>query len=408
MSPPNRYSAWLGSILGPPASPGALRVDRGPPGYISATQQSAVTMPSVTTKNIKFTAQGLGASCKFMLAIVPPGEDTFRTTGMTPVAWKVFSLKDGESYEVTWNDRLAACRAIIDKSTKSGNATVAAVEFRDFQAKKSSDLLLDATQRYPAYRFSDLVPLRNSERARVVNKAGLPVAIGAGFITDDSAGEEQMNVVLASNPVSNRRTVDVDYTPVLKLWANVDYEESQLLNADISRVSTVWEQNLLDVSGSGATVIIARDEKGKITNVIPESGNLPTPEEELEGTDVLAVKYTATLAFSSPMLVMDGLMALTSALGSVGQQSSQVASLFKESSAEAELTLTLGPGFSCKDAQLAVMKALTTIDAVFSKTYIVGHRGAQLLVWEDGLQIWMDINLAADAWELTTFDDGTV
>ncbi|KAI0368187.1 hypothetical protein BV20DRAFT_475774 [Pilatotrama ljubarskyi] len=361
---------------------------------------------SAITKNIKFRGgAGLGMDVKFTLAIVPPGEDTFKN--MTPVAWKVFSLKEGDSVEVTWTDHLAGCRATVDKST-SPTSTIATVEYQDIPTKKTSDLVLDTGKRPPVYHFSDPAPLPCSDRARIINRTGKVVdSIGAGFITGDGTQAEKMNVVLASGQIADGQDVYIDHIPVAKLWVSLDYKDSQLLGPGVNAIAPVWEQNLLDIGGTEVSVVIERDASGKIISSVGNFASAPTllASEASAGMKVLKVTYTATFAFSAPALVAGGLNAVVSGLGAACfPLFGSLKSTLKESDYEAQLTLTPSRGRTCRDAELAVVQALQGLDSMYGKTYIKSRKGAELLVSGDGHDMWMDINPASDAWAKHSID----
>ncbi|KAI0368158.1 hypothetical protein BV20DRAFT_1054156 [Pilatotrama ljubarskyi] len=346
-------------------------------------------------KNITFAAsEGLGASYKFTLAIVPPGEETFKT--MTPVAWKVFSLKDGDSYQVTWTDILAGCRATIDKST-SPTATVKAVEYHPLKVTQTSDLLLDTAKRPPMYHFSDSVQLAEMERARIMNKTGTKVgSIGAGFITDMDTPEEAMNIVLASKIVDNGQETFVDYTPVAKMWVNLDYEESQLLDPGVNMVAPVWEQNLLELSGSEVTVLIKRDANDTITAAVSDGAKTAGLKSKFPLPSVSAPNLHRE---SAPAFVVDGVAAIVRSLASFGPFGA-FKSTFKQSDNEASIQFMFAPPIRPSIATYALLQVINENAGTHGEVFLRTHSAARLLSAESatGHELWMDVNPANDSW----------
>ncbi|KAI0357240.1 hypothetical protein OH77DRAFT_146498 [Trametes cingulata] len=362
-------------------------------------------MSTTIKKNVKFVAAGLGGSFKFTLAIVPPGSETFDK--VTPVAWKVFSLKDGDSFGVTWTNTLAGCRATVDTTT-SPTATVKAMEYHPIAAKQTSDILLDSAKRPPVYHFTDNAPLTELDRARIVNRTGTKVdAIGAGFITDlNTPGKETMNLVLASKSVDDGNAVYVDHAAVAKLWVSLDYKESQLLKKDVNTVETVWEQDLAKLSGGEVTVAITRDAKGKIVGGVDTTTggghkySSVDPRGKLSAQNALAVTYTANIVFSSPAFVIDGIRALVRSLSDYPFFAG-FKSTVKETDTEASLQFRLAPWISPAEATVAVLQVMNENSGTHGQMFLRTHSAAKLLsVSDDGRdhETWMDINPASDAW----------
>ncbi|KAI0368188.1 hypothetical protein BV20DRAFT_1054177 [Pilatotrama ljubarskyi] len=348
---------------------------------------------TAVTKNIVFSTKGLGQSYKFTLAIVPPGAETFKT--MTPVAWKVFTLNDGESYQVTWTDSLAGCRAIIDRTT-APTATVKAVEYQPIKAKRSSDLLLDSAKRPPVFHYSEPAPLPGQERARIVNRTGTKVdSIGAGFVTGINTNNEAMNLVLASGPIEDGKEIYVDHTPVAKLWVNLDYNESQLLDANVDNVATIWEQNLLDLSGSEALrASLPRGQAALSSSPTTRADRRLFPTTRLH--DVLKITYTAAIAFTSPVLAVAGMKAIVNWLTD-RQAFASFASTFKESDNEATLQFMLAPWVSPSSASDAVLQAINANTDDIGRMFLRTHSAAQLTATGTH-EMWMALNPASDAW----------
>ncbi|KAI0368160.1 hypothetical protein BV20DRAFT_1054157 [Pilatotrama ljubarskyi] len=379
-------------------------------------------MSDVIKKTITFKGEKLGESYTFTLAIVPPDPDPFKT--LKPVAWKVFQLSNEGSAEVVWTNDLAACRSTVDKSTAPA-PSVTAIEYHPITVKETSDLLLDTTRRPPIYHFSESAPFSSPERARIVNRTGkLVESIGSGFITDNGESTEELNLVLASGWVPDGKEVYVDHTPVAKLWVNLDHKQSQLLEKTVLDIPPVWEQNLLAISDSHLTVTIAPDASGKIVVKNPAEDlnrrqpgpdarfKLPTDAHDLSLTSssvsVIPTPslplhpypaiYMATLAFSAPVLVADGLKAITKRLASSNLGLHGFNSTLKASGTEARLEMRLPSHATFSDAEGVTAHAIRYLPDMYSRTYVKGHAGFVLISGEDGHQQWMDVNPASAMW----------
>ncbi|KAI0368186.1 hypothetical protein BV20DRAFT_969486, partial [Pilatotrama ljubarskyi] len=278
-------------------------------------------------------------------------------------------------------------------------------------AKQSSDLLLDNAKRPPVFHYSDPAPLPGQERARIMNRTGTKVdSIGAGFVTGINTNNEVMNLVLASGPIEDGKEIYVDHMPVAKLWVNLDYNESQLLGANVNNVAAIWEQNLLELSGSEATVEITRDAKGRLTTkgggasqiskIWSGASPLPYPTVRIPSHFACCAEQmlTGTMSRSSPVLAVAGMKAIVNLLADSAGSFAAFTSTFKESDNEAILQFTLAPWVSPSRASVAVLQAIDANTDDTGRMFLRTHTAAQLLYLGGNHEMWLDINPASDAW----------
>lgn len=63
---------------------------------------------------------------------------------------------------------------------------------------------------------------------------------------------------------SDQSPAYVDYIPTLKIWASLDYTQSQLLDSSVNNITPLWEGTLTELTGKQITITIDRDSKGKL------------------------------------------------------------------------------------------------------------------------------------------------
>lgn len=61
---------------------------------------------------------------------------------------------------------------------------------------------------------------------------------------------------------SDRSTANVDYVPTLKIWADLDFAESELLQRRVNLVQPIWEGTLTDFDDR--IPIIVKRKNGRI------------------------------------------------------------------------------------------------------------------------------------------------
>ncbi|OJT07658.1 hypothetical protein TRAPUB_1483 [Trametes pubescens] len=352
---------------------------------------------STSTISKKITIKGGtlgGVPCSLTLAFVPKdGKADFKT--VYPLAWKVITrLNDNASFTYDWNNFFGASRVVTDPDT----ATAEADEYTPLAVNRTTDLLLDDKRRPPEFYFSD--PTTYSQpTARVMNRTGQYVDIGAGYITNLDDPSEAMNTVLVVRRVVDQSPAYVDYIPTLKIWASLDYTQSQLLDSSVNNITPLWEGTLTELTGKQITITIDRDSKGKL--VAKDSSSLAGAAAKSSFLKQLSANfdrpytYSVVLAFAHPALVTDGVQSISGALSAQGYFSKTVQKGFDY---EARLELTLPVGFSCNKAELDMIAAIDANPTIHGKAFIKSHSGAALISANNGLETWIEINPASRQW----------
>ncbi|KAH9847493.1 hypothetical protein C2E23DRAFT_907054 [Lenzites betulinus] len=336
------------------------------------------------TKTITITGGAIGGSCDLTLAFVPKNADF---NNVIPIAWQVFTLSDNGSFTWEWNDGPAAARVVVDPNT----GIISADEYTPLKVGQSTDLLVDKSKRPPEYSFTAPSTLQQ-QKARVMNRTGGYVDIGAGFITDLDQPTEDVHPVTVLRGVADQSPGYVDYDPALKLWASLDFQQSELLDSSVNNVTPLWEGTLTQLTGAKVNITVKRV-NGTLVADGPTSF-VPSSLSQLNGSD-RPYSYTAGLAFANPGIVSKGVADIVSQLFPLGYSAKFT---LKEFGAEATLQLTLPPTVSCNKAELETLAAIDASPITYGKAYIKGHSGACLLSANNGLETWIDVNPATHQW----------
>ncbi|KAL1938587.1 hypothetical protein VTO73DRAFT_11402 [Trametes versicolor] len=343
-------------------------------------------------KKITITGSSLGGACDLTLAFVPKdGKADFST--VYPIAWKVITLNDGVSFTYDWNNVSAGSRTFIDPNT----ATVEADEYSPVAVGQTTDLLLDSTKRPPEFYFT--APTTYAQQtARVMNRTGQYVDIGAGYITNLDQPGESMNTVLVLRRVADQSPGYVDYVPTLKIWASLDYAESQLLDSSVNSVAPLWQGTLTELTGAKITITVSRV-NGKLVATGPSSfvgGAAKTPFlKQMSANYDRPSTYTVDLAFANPALVADGIQNIVNSLFPQGYAAKTIQ---KGYDSVARLELTLPPTVSCNKAELDTIAAIAANPTIYGKAFIKSHSGAALISANNGLETWIEVNPASRQW----------
>ncbi|KAI0637504.1 hypothetical protein C8Q77DRAFT_1070052 [Trametes polyzona] len=341
------------------------------------------------SKTITIVGGALGGSCQLTLAFVPPTADF---NSVVPVAWKVITLKDKDQFVYHWNDGPAAARAVID--TNTGIATPD--EYTPIAVGQTSDLLLDRTVRPPVYSFTTPTTFQQ-KRARVMNRTGGYVDIGAGFITDLNTASEDVHIPIVLRRVNDQSPGYVEFTPVLKLWASLGFEESQLLDSSVNNVAPLWQGDLTKITGPSFTIKVKRDNLGRLVAEGPKSLNASSALSvfrQASGPN-RPYTYTVELAFATPGLVVSGVTSIVNTLFPLGYQAKFTQ---KGYDTEGQIVLTLPEGVSCNQAELDTLGAIEANPTIYGKAYIKSHSGAVLISANNGLESWLEVNPAGPQW----------
>ncbi|KAI0637517.1 hypothetical protein C8Q77DRAFT_372085 [Trametes polyzona] len=225
-----------------------------------------------------------------------------------------------------------------------------------------------------------------------MNRTGGYVDLAAGFITDLDKPDEAVHPVLVHRRLPDQSPAFVDYTPVLKLWASLDYEESQLLDSSVNNVKPLWEGTLTQLTGQLLNITVKRVNGQLVadgpTAVVVTRSPLPQQNNRL-------YTYTVELVFDNPSIVVEGVTAIVNGLVPLGYGAKFTQ---KGYDPEGALQLTLPPIVSCHKAELDVLAAIDANPTPYGKAFIRSHSGAALVSADNGFQRWVDISPGSLGW----------
>ncbi|OSC97870.1 hypothetical protein PYCCODRAFT_1471512 [Trametes coccinea BRFM310] len=338
-------------------------------------------MPAVS-KTITINAKGLGKPpVTLTLAYIPKNAD-FQT--VVPIAWKVVTLSEGDSYSYNWTDIIGGCRADIDTST----GVVTPEEYAPIPVTRSADMLKDTSKRPAVYYFTTATPY-GQQNARVMNRTKDYVDVGAGFITNYNQANEEFNPIYVCPHVMDSAPAYVNYDPMLYIWASLDYAESELLDQSVTSTQSLWNQDVSKLTGPQITINVKR-----VNGVLVAEG--PSARGGKGRVVPAPLVYKADLAFAYPTIVASGVKAIVDHLAPQGYSFKYTT---KGYDTEAELEITLPPNVaSCNQAELDLIAAIDANKTIFGKAFIKGHSGAILVAKDLGLETWIDINPATLQW----------
>ncbi|KAI0771665.1 hypothetical protein BD413DRAFT_613164 [Trametes elegans] len=341
---------------------------------------------STIEKTITIKAGTLGSPCSLTLGFVPKDAAIWDT--VTPIAWKVITLKDNGTFTWTWNNVFGGIHAVIDPDT----GVVEADEYTPIAIGQTSDMLLDRTKRPPQYTFSAPTTFQG-QGARIMNRTGGLADIGAGWITNLDKPGEAIDLALVSRRVNDASPAYANFQPLLYLWASLDYEESELLDSSVTDVKPLWSGDLSKITGKQITITVKR-ENGTLVADGPSAG---APSKAIEfALSPKTYTYTAELAFSEPALVSEGLNAIVKGLASQGYFPAKVTQ--KGYDTEAHLQLTLPESVSCNRAEKDLTAAIEKQPFLIGKAFIKAHSGFRFISASQEIEKWAEVNPASAQW----------
>ncbi|KAI0666093.1 hypothetical protein C8Q78DRAFT_1083341 [Trametes maxima] len=356
-----------------------------------------VLMPRVNTPELTELHSDLAASdvVTLTVAFVPPGADTF--SKVYPVAWKVLPISGKKSFgPFTWNDNFGGSRVEVNPN----NQTATSDEYEPVTLHQTTNMLLDNTSHPPAYHFSEPETSQDPTTAAVVNRTGKVVNIGSGYITGSDPNSE-FHTALIWTPVLDGNTVDVSYTPVLTIWANLPgVTESQLI-PQLPNVKPLWQGDITKTWGTNQLFTLSRKEGQLVVDGPKIFPGLSAAPNQGAGSkaDVQypTINYTAELAFATPLLAYEGAAAIAKQL--IWNYYPVKVTHKATGGTQVRLELGLPVPLSCDDAERDTLNAIERLPSTYGKAFITSHSGAALLLTEDwGFEKWTEINPASRQW----------
>ncbi|KAI0641187.1 hypothetical protein C8Q79DRAFT_930109 [Trametes meyenii] len=322
---------------------------------------------------------------------------------------RVLTISGKSSTSLIWNDNFGGSRQDVDPNTN----TAVSDEYEPVMLHQTTSLLLDKTRCPPVYQFSssnaeiiqEPIASEDPNTAAVVNRTGEHVDIGSGYITgSDSDPNTEFHTALVWRSIpsdnffcSDGNTVDVSYTPVLTVWADLPNVTESKLITQLPNVTPLWQGNLARTLGRDLDFIVTCPGKGRelVVNgpkIFPDLAIASAQGVSLETVDIHypVVTYTAELAFTSPFLAYEGAKVIAKRL---------IGDYYPVKITYKMLTvgLALG-GHCCNDAERDTLEAIELLSHTYGNVSISGHSGAALLFIEGGIEKWTEINPASRQW----------
>ncbi|KAI0371219.1 hypothetical protein BV20DRAFT_1051639 [Pilatotrama ljubarskyi] len=343
---------------------------------------------SVFTKDLRFWSHNLGDNVTLMLCFTPPTPDLF--VKQFPVAWKVTTLSatGGSVLDATYTNQLGFCMPQIGGNSK----IVSASNYTPIGVGETTTLDLNTSINPPVYSFTPPVPLPGTKGIQAVNNTGHPVTIALGFINEMGTDNETMNPVLTWRNVGQGLAVTGEFTPVLRAYLTLNYQESEILKGEVKTLKPIWQENLASL-GPKTSIHIIKDASGAFSAKTAVAMDVPVIPKI--PTDGKARVYKAELAFSSPRIVMKTARAIGEYLWG---KSYIMKFIYKEGATEARVELTLPQGISCQQAERDVVSAIDSDPLALKHVQIKGHGGEMMVSSQGSFLFWHDINPASVAW----------
>ncbi|KAG1782346.1 hypothetical protein EV702DRAFT_377156 [Suillus placidus] len=199
--------------------------------------------PGAIVRNLTFQSNDLGRETTILLAFDTEVEGLYDT--VYPVVWKVFTFpkKGSRKFVVTYTNDLAFAEAdITDENHVNTHAT--------FQLKPGQQTTLTLEDDSDSDDLSFSPPVDGAHingYLTAENKTGLVQDLAFGFFTPSMMQQMLMHTrpapVLFFKEVENGRNATAQWKPVLRVYLESDYRETEVLVNAINSAA-IWEQDL--------------------------------------------------------------------------------------------------------------------------------------------------------------------
>ncbi|KAI0743060.1 hypothetical protein C8Q80DRAFT_951291 [Daedaleopsis nitida] len=347
-------------------------------------------------RNLTFKSTNLGDNVSLMLCFTPPVQTLYKD--QFPVAWKVTTLaaRGRSVMNATYVSQLG-----FSASQVGEGSLVTAGNYTPIDVGESTTLQLDNTANPPVYHWTDPEPRKGLTSVQAVNGTGQYSGIGLGFITDLDGPNEDFNSAIMYPQVGAGLAVTAEFTPVLSAYVALDYQETQMIRADIQSVAPIWTKNLLSL-GASTTIVITKNAMGGY-EAQQIGANVGEVDDGVDGTEIpksidwfdgQTRVYCATLSFPSSYSVQSSLKTLSEHLLKKGYG---VRLVFKGKTTEARIHLVLPMNTSCNQAEKEVLGFIEGHE-YHTRGAIVARDG-EVMAWTIGrLSLWASISPATPDW----------
>jgi len=196
----------------------------------------------VFTKTIQINADanlGGPAGLAEIYIVMGFNQDAIKTakTPFSSTAWRVIPFLTNQAESQTGSGVYTADIGVCKAQITTANIVQPELN-KHIDLAKQTDLVMSGDT--PS--FTPLSPYPTKDGFAVNNQIPEIVTIGAGLYN----AANKFDVIAAWPAVWNTSTVDIEFTPIISIFASAEYVKSQLLPGHIN--SLLWNHNLADPS----------------------------------------------------------------------------------------------------------------------------------------------------------------
>ncbi|KAI0773544.1 hypothetical protein C8Q74DRAFT_765510 [Fomes fomentarius] len=359
------------------------------------------------SKQITFKWEKPGTSTRVMFVVVPTDLPELYKTAF-PVAVKVTKVNESDPTSIPF---------VFDTSYGFGAAQV--VGKNDMFHIEDSKSTASVNWGYTTTLLQGLMfspPLKNpssdSQTIKAVNRNDAPatnIAVGYG---SNPEGKTDFGPIAVYKSVKPKETVTVSkikFTPVLRAYANVFYDEGEILGPEFEHVVPFWEKKLDEITG-GETYQIVLNKAGLFSAIyIPQANPVGTTgSSDVVPERYAKIEFYATVAFSSAAKAQELKTLISKEV--MPEYGNSGAVIDRGNPTEIQFRLDVHPDFqSCRQASERMDNALRSIsDKALDKPVLVGHHAQGRLFPRTQeypqVEIWKNINPASHTWRCAPGD----
>lgn len=356
----------------------------------------------MSKKEVIFKWDKPGTSTRIMFVVVPTDLPELYKSAF-PVAVKVSKVAESVATSIPFT---------FDTSYGFGAALVKDA----FHVERTSTVPVDwghMTTVLQGLKFSP--PLRDpstkNQTIKVVNRSDAPaidIAVGYGVNPEGDTDFGPITVFKSVKPKEIVTVFKTKFTPVLKAYANVFYDEGEILGPDFKHNAPFWEKKLDEITG-GEIYQIVVNKAGLFSAVyIPQADPQAVGSSDDVPERYAKIEFYATVAFSSAAKAQELKTLISKEVMPEYENSGAI--IDRGNPTEIQFRLVVHPDFqSCSKAKERVDNALRSIsDNALDKPVLVGHHAQGCLLsrtqQNPQVEIWKHINPTSHIWRCAPGD----
>ncbi|KAI0370040.1 hypothetical protein BV20DRAFT_1052684 [Pilatotrama ljubarskyi] len=222
---------------------------------------------SSATKDLTFWSRDLGKNVTLLLCFMPPSPDML--VNQFPVAWKVVTLSaTGESVlDVTVASQLGFCMPQIGGGQNT--RILSAGCYTAINNGETTTLEVTIPTEPPVYSFTPPVPFAESKSVQAKNDTGSVAPIALGLVYGMGTSRQIISPILAWPSIAQGTSIETDFTPILRVYIAQDYQESEIIKADIQEARLIWEANVAHLGPKTRIHIVNNGDSGFAVRTTP-------------------------------------------------------------------------------------------------------------------------------------------